>query len=214
MVDRKKKPIKKKKVVKKKKPVKKKKKSSRSYIADDTFSDKELKEYMNAIKKVRAGKRTKKQKKVGLTNTISFLNLLFNANKERQKKPTKNLMYTHPFNYPSIISDHHINDVWKATKLPASKTRNGMVNNLNNVYQSLVGYKLLKPDLKDAKKSDVKGPHLKAAELPKRPARAPSPRRPRQLPSRPSHTPQMAPTIDSEDDLDSSSSDDEEDKRK
>ena len=144
----------KKKAPKKKAPKKKaagkkrapKKKSTQNYISRGSFSDPELKQYLNLIKKFRKNKKTKKQRKVGLTNTISFLNLLFNADKEKQKKPRRNLLVKHPFAYPSIISDHHIDDIWKATKIPAARSKVGRMNNLNNVYHTMFGYKLLKWD--------------------------------------------------------------------
>ena len=89
------------------------------------------------------GKRTKKQKKIGLTNVISYLNLLYNADKEKRKQPRKNLMLANPYKYPSLISDANLNNIWKATRLPASRSRRGMVSNINNVYQQFLANDLI-----------------------------------------------------------------------
>ena len=143
---RKKKAAKKKKpIAKKKKPVAKKKKYSHPYIGQDSFTPKELKQYLTAIKKLKKKKKTVKQKKVGLTNLVSFLNLMYNADKEKRKLPRKNLMVAHPFKYPSLIQNVDVNAIWKATSLPSRGTKNAIISNVNDVYRHLVGYNLMMP---------------------------------------------------------------------
>ena len=149
----KKKPVKKK--VVKKKPKKKvakkkilkkkvvKKTSTSNYIDDDSFSPQELKKYIAVMKKMKKNKRTTKQKKVGLTNVVSFLNLLYNADKEKRKKPRKNLMVANAQRYPSLIRDADVDVIWKSTKLPAARTKRGMVSNINGVYRQMLANDLI-----------------------------------------------------------------------
>ena len=125
---------------KKKAPIKKK-----GHISDSSFTHDELKKFMMTIKKLRKNKRGKKKKKVGLTNVTSFLNLLYNVDKEKQRKPRQNLMYAHPYKYPALIRDADVDKIWKATKIPSSKTPNGIITNLNDVYRQLTGFDMLKP---------------------------------------------------------------------
>lgn len=204
----KKKPTKKGKKKVKKKVTKKGK--QKKCLSHGIFSDQELQGYINVIKKMRKNKRTKKQKKIGLTNTASFMNLLFNANNERQKKPTKNLMLRHPFTYPSMIPDYHINDIWKATKLPTSNRKKpDIVNNLNDIFHALIGYNLLKNDNNPPQR--IGHPRLVGSRvLPSRPSVTPSIKRPRTLPLKPSVTPSIQYHDTSDDDSDDSSDDENE----
>lgn len=197
----------------------KKKKHTKSYINGDTWTEKELKRFAAAIKKVRKNKRTRKQKKIGLTNTISLLNMLFNADKERTQRRypftyrrryppysyrRKNLMYDHPYKYPSLIPDANVNDIWKATGLKTSGSKDGMISNINNVYHSLYGYQLLRPIQEEAPQQAPKRP----IELPSKPSRAPPLKRQSvELPSKPSRVPAQPYIVD--DDDQSSSSEDE-----
>ena len=116
-----------------------------NYLSNGTFTMAELNKYVSVLKKIRKGKTTPKRKKVGIANTVSFLNLLYNADKEKQKQPhaRRNLMVTHPFNYPSMIPTNSVSALWNATKIPSSKTSDGLVNNLNNIYRTLVAYNLI-----------------------------------------------------------------------
>lgn len=133
---------------KKKAPIKKKGKKKvkkKGHISDSSFTHDELKKFMTTIKKLRKNKRGKKKKKIGLTNVTSFLNLLYNVDKEKQRKPRQNLMYAHPYKYPALIRDADVDKIWKATKIPSSKTPNAIVTNLNDVYRQLTGFQMLKP---------------------------------------------------------------------
>lgn len=116
-----------------------------NFISNDSFDLKELDKYVKVLKKMRKGKTSNKGKKIGLTNTISYLNLLFNADKERQRnlRGRKNLMITKPHNYPSLIQDADVGSIWNATKLPKSDSRTGLVHNLNNAYRQLLAYDLI-----------------------------------------------------------------------
>ena len=133
--------------VKKAKKAKKGKKVKKrtNFISNDSFDMKELDKYVKVLQKIRKGKKTKKAKKIGLTNTVSFLNLLFNADKEKQKntRARKNLMIANPYKYPSLIQDADIGSIWNATKLPKTKSRTGLVHNLNNAYRQLLAYDLI-----------------------------------------------------------------------
>lgn len=115
------------------------------YISDDSFEFDELQRYVSVLRKMRRGKRTRRQRRIGLTNTISFLNLLYNADKERRRRPylRRNIMRYNRYRYPSLISDADLPSVWNATKLPTSKTRTGLVNNINNAYRHLLAYDLI-----------------------------------------------------------------------
>ena len=137
--------VKKAKKGKKGKKVNKHAKKRTNFISNDSFDMKELDKYVKVLQKMRKGKKTKKGKKVGLTNTISFLNLLFNADKEKQKNlgARKNLMIANPYKYPSLIQDADLGSIWNATKLPKTKSRTGLVHNLNNAYRQLLAYDLI-----------------------------------------------------------------------
>ena len=192
---------------KKKKTNKKKKNNDNQYISGTSFTHAELKKYINTIKKIRNKKNGKKKKKIGLTNTISFLNLLYNADKEKQKKPKRNLLKSHPFNYPSLIHDNNVDHVWNATKVRTSKNKDGLVSNLNEVYRQLYGFNLLAPPPKrqpihkrgsiNIKTPDeMKSPSdisvtttNKNKPLPKKPSRPPPPQKTQTLPKKPSYTP-------------------------
>ena len=130
---------------KKGKKGKKQAKKRTNFISDTSFDLKELDKYVKVLQKMRKGKKTKKAKKVGLTNTISYLNLLYNADKEKQKNlgARKNLMIANPYKYPSLIQDADLGSIWNATKLPKSKNRTGLVHNLNNAYRQLLAYDLI-----------------------------------------------------------------------
>ena len=130
---------------KKGKKVKKQAKKRTNFISNDSFDLKQLDKYVKVLQKMRKGKKTKKAKKVGLTNTISYLNLLYNADKEKQKnyRARKNLMIANPYKYPSLIQDADLGSIWNATKLPKTKNRTGLVHNLNNAYRQLLAYDLI-----------------------------------------------------------------------
>lgn len=115
------------------------------YISHDSFELNELNRYVSALRRMRRGKRSRRQRRIGLTNTISFLNLLYNADKERRRRPylRRNIMRASPYRYPSLINDADISSIWNATKLPTSKTRSGLVNNINNAYRHLLAYDLI-----------------------------------------------------------------------
>lgn len=118
-----------------------------NYISVGTFTAGQIKKYMKVIKKLRQNKKTKRKKKVGLTNTIQFLNLIYNADKEKQKKPTRSLLKTNSYNYPSLIKDADINKIWNSTKLKTSGSRKTLVGDMNKVYKQLYGFNLLEPAL-------------------------------------------------------------------
>jgi hypothetical protein len=223
-------------VVKKKtkKPVKKK--TSKRF---DSFSEKSLKKYINMIKKVRKKKKGKKKKKVGLTNTISLLNLLYNVDNERKKKPRRNLMKKNPYAYPSMIRNADVDRIWRSTKMRSGGKKQAMVGNMNSVFNNLVGFDLLH-STKPAKKlpkhqrgrvnivpaqsnipvqeSDVavttsRQPSIrKMPPLPSRPSRAPPIRKIPALPSKPSRAPPVR--YDSDDESSSSDGDSDHPKRK
>ena len=139
----KKKPVKKKPAKKKpakKKPVKKKGK----FISESSFSEAQLNKYVDAILKIRKNKKTKKQKKIGLTNTASYLNLMYNADKEMQKKPhmKSNLLMTNPFNYPQLIPNENVDRIWNATKMKKGKSKVALVSDFNSVYRQFYGFDL------------------------------------------------------------------------
>lgn len=212
--------------VKKTKKTKGKKKKSKA-ISGSSFTEAELKKFTNVIKKIRKGRRGNNGKKVGITNLSSFMNLLHNASRERDhmRSRTKgryraaNMMMAHPFKYPSLIQDADVNHIWNATKLPKSKTKDGIITDINQVYRQLVGFNLLKPppvrlsigqrgainavgpDGREKEKKEPKGPYM----MPTKPTPTPQRREARGLPSRPSREPARMPDSDS----DSSSSDDE-----
>ena len=160
-------PAAKKKAPAKKKTQAKKKKSSGGI--GSSFTDAELKKFAGVINKLRKNRRTTKAKKVGITNMSSFMNLLYNADRERQyaynrrrypysyrrRYPygyrRKNLMRGHPFRYPSMIEDADVNSIWNSTKLPTGKkrSRDGIITDLNQVYRSLIGFNLLKSPMGD-----------------------------------------------------------------
>lgn len=120
------------------------KKKTNNYISHGSFTQSELNKYIKTIKKLRKNKTSVKKKKVGLTNTISFLNLLFNADKEKQKKPRKNLMVAHPFQYASLINNKDVPHLWNSTKVSSSKRSDDIINNFNNIYKHLVAFNLMK----------------------------------------------------------------------
>ena len=137
--------VKKAKKAKKGKKVQKKGKKRTNFISNDSFDMKELDRYVKVLQKIRKGKKTQKAKKVGLTNTVSFLNLLFNADKEKQKNlgARQNLMKANAHKYPSLIQNADLGSIWNATKLSKSKNRTGLVHNLNNAYRQLLAYDLI-----------------------------------------------------------------------
>ena len=219
----------------KKKTTGQKKKSGA--ISGSSFSETELRKFESVIQKIRKGRRGNKGKKVGITNMSSFMNLLHNASRERyyhrsgyggyggyrRRYGYANRMMANPYKYPSLIRDADVNHIWNATKLPKSKTKDGIITNLNQVYRQLVGFDLLKPATKlpiaergsinvvgpdaakqkkaEEPKEEPKGPYL----IPSRPSKTPQIREAPQLPSRPSRAP--PPVMEDED---SSSSEDEE----
>ena len=227
----------------KKKTTGQKKKSKA--ISGSSFSETELRKFESVIRKIRKGRRGNKGKKVGITNMSSFMNLLHNASRERYYHRSgyggyggyrrryggyrrryggyANRMMANPYKYPSLIRDADVNHIWNATKLPKSKTKDGIITNLNQVYRQLVGFDLLKPATKlpiaergsinvvgpdvakqkkvEEPKEEPKGPYL----MPSRPSKTPQIREAPQLPSRPSRAP--PPVMEDED---SSSSEDEE----
>ena len=211
---KKKRPVRKKKQVKKKtKTVRRKKNVRRSgpqYITGDHMTDNDLSKFVGTVKKVRKYKRTTGQKKTGLTNVMSLLNLLYNSEREKRKKPTRNLMYTHPYNYPSLIPDVNVDNIWKSTGIKTSRTRTGMISNINDVYNRLYGHQLIRAPValpQSNQQIEQKIPYA----LPVKPSRTPPPKVPRTLPSKPSMAPPpKAPVDDNEFDSSSSSSEDEE----
>ena len=120
------------------------KKKTNNFISNGSFSLSELDKYVKTIKKLRKNKTSVKKKKVGLTNTISFLNLLFNADKEKQKKPRKNLLVAHPFQYASLINNKDVPHLWNSTRVSSSKSSDNIINNFNNIYKHLVAFNLMK----------------------------------------------------------------------
>lgn len=211
---------------KRKPPIKKRKppiKKRKGHISGSSFTHAELKKYVNAIKKLRKNKRGKKKKKVGITNMTSFLNLLYNAHQERQYRYSpysyrrrypyrykrRNLMRGHPFSYPRMIRDADVDQIWNATKLPNSKTKDGIITNLNEVYRQLTGFELLKSlpsskppaeqrgNIRIGKKDDdrieapidISNEAAKPVALPSQPSSAPPIRKPRSLPIKPSSNP-------------------------
>ena len=183
------------KATKKKKPVKKKKKQRFG-----SFGEKSLKKIAAVLHKIRHKKVGKKKRKVGLTNTSSYYNLLDNADRERRKKAPRNRMKAHPFRYPSMINDADVNRMWRGTKPRKYTTRQRMLSNMNEVFQNLVGFNLLKPppakklpkdqrgeiNIVQRDKDNVAEPPPK---LPTKPARAPSPKPIQTLPTKPSRSP-------------------------
>ena len=209
----------------KKKVVKKKKKKSsapkKQYISGNSFSDREVQQIASVIKKMRANKKGKKGKKVGIANMSSLMNLVYNTGRERvyggyqRRYPRRyyrpymprNMMRAHPFKYPSLIQDANVNHIWNSTKLPiSSKTKNAIIGDLNNIYKQLVGFNLLKSPMGEVGSINVKGadegakapapPAPKGPYLmPSKPSRAPPVRE--VLPSRPSRAPQQQREYDS-----------------
>lgn len=208
-----KRPVRKKKQVKRKTKVVRRKKNVRrpgpQYITGNHMTDNDLSKFVGTLKKVRKYKRTAGQKKTGLTNVMSLLNLLYNSEREKRKKPTRNLMYTHPYNYPSLIPDVNVDNIWKSTGIKTSRTRTGIISNINDVYNRLYGYQLIKAPVglpQSNQQNEQKIPYA----LPVKPSRTPPPKVPRELPSKPSMAPPPKAPVDDDDELDSSSSEDEE----
>ena len=172
----KKKPVKKKVV---KKPVKKKGK----FISESSFSEAQLNKYVDAILKIRKNKKTKKQKKIGLTNTASYLNLMYNADKEMQRKPhmKSNLLMTNPFNYPQLIPNENVDRIWNATKMKKGKSKVALVSDFNSVYRQFYGFDLLKPPpkrLPKHKRGPVSLGRAEAERQPPQPPQQPPQRQP------------------------------------
>lgn len=211
----------------KKKPAKKKAPIVRryvpQYISGDHMSDYDLNRFVSSIRKVRRYKRTRYQRKTGLTNVVSLLNLLYNSEREKRRRPTRNLMYTHPYNYRSLIPDANVDSIWKSTGIRSARTRNRIISNINDVYHSLYGHQLIKapgtsnpfmapPPTVQAPKiqpQPIPSAPLEPLELPVKPSKAPPMSKPpRALPVKPSAPP--PPPHNNDSDLDSSSSDEEE----
>ena len=185
-------PAAKKKIIKKKSRAVKKKSGAAKF--GSSFTEAELKKFAGVIKKLRKNKRGVKKKKVGLTNMSSFMNLLYNADRERQYAYYKrrypygyrrrypygykrrNLMRAHPFKYPSMIQDADVNAIWNATKLPRGRrSKDGIITDLNQVYRSLVGFNLLKSPMPAVGSINVVGPdaNIKPAPAPVAPPAPP-----------------------------------------
>ena len=222
---------------KKKKAKKQATKIKRQYIDDDTFSPASLKKYMNTLTKMRKKKVGRKKKKIGLTNAISYLNLLYNAGKERKRQPRSNLLKAHPFKYPSMMPDYNVDNIWRATKLPKTKNKTKAITNLNEVYRQLGAFGLIKipgrripkhmrGKVRISDKEQVNDPPVPLPktppqpapqpapqppprQLPRQPSREPPRQAPRELPSKPSRAP-PPPRYSSDDDDEDSSSDDDE----
>ena len=200
----------------KKKSVKKKsgaKKNKPKKKIGTSFTEAELRKFAGVINKIRKNKRGVKKKKVGLTNMSSFMNLLYNADRERKyahyqrrypyayrrRYPygykRRNLMRAHPFRYPSMIEDADVNAIWNATKLPRGrKSKDGIITDLNQVYRTLVGFNLLKSPMPALGSINVVGPDANKSEPPRAPRAPLAPPRapPRALPKAPSPAPPRA----------------------
>ena len=179
-----------------KKNKKKKTKTSRNF---DSFSEKSLKKYINMIKKVRRKKVGRKKRKIGLINTMSLLNLLYNVDKERKRRPRKNLMKAHPYSYPYLMRGVDVNRIWNSTKIPASGKKTSMANSMNDALGHFVGFNLLHPlparklpkhqrapvNVVPAGNNDVNV----TTTLPKKPQTPPKKPQTTTLPTKPSQTP-------------------------
>ena len=117
----------------------------------DSFSEKSLKKYINIIKKMRKKKVGKKKKKVAISNTSGMMNLLYNADKERKRKPRRNLLKTHPYHYPTLISDADVDRIWRGTKIKSTGKKPQLVNNMNKLLNDLYGFNLLNAPVKKPK---------------------------------------------------------------
>lgn len=114
-----------------------------NFFKGDKFKHNQLMNYSKAIRKLRKNKKTPKRKKVAMTHQIQFMNLLFNTDRKLHSQPTFNLMKTTPKNYLSFFDKTDINQVWKATGLPYSSTKNIIIKDLNKAYMSFLKHDLI-----------------------------------------------------------------------
>ena len=185
----------------------------------DSFSEKSLKKYIAVLKKIRKKKVGKKKKKIGITNMSSVLNLLYNADRERKRKKTRNLMRLHPYGYPTLIKDGDVGRIWKSTRVRSSGRKAAMLDSMNQVLSELIGFQLLKPTLPAKKlplhqRGEINVVSARQPEpvsvpvpkqLPSKPSRTPPPQAARQLPSKPSRAPPIRRYESDSDDSDSDS---------
>ena len=114
-----------------------------SFFKGNKFSMNQIATYSKSIRKLRKNKKSRKHKKIALTNQIQYMNVLFNADRKLNSMSSFNLMKATPQNYIKMFESGDVSTIWKNTSLPYTKTKNSMVKNINSTFHSFLLHNLI-----------------------------------------------------------------------